>query len=311
MFAIRRSVCYNLPVVFSDTFIFIIKGVLSMILQIWQGLILGLIQGLGEFLPISSSGHILLGTQLMGLDSGAAAMKLITVLLHVGTLIPVIIIFWKDWWDILRHLFVRKTFFLLIVASVPALVFKLVAGKIMIGDTALIDYLDSGRFLGLYFLLTAVILLVCELISKKKAKTEVGYGNAAVMGGFQAVAMLGGISRSGSTILGGVISGLDRSAAARFSFLMSAPAILGGLLMEGKDFIDLMQQQGEGALSATVKANLLPVLAGVIVAAIVGYLAIRFFLKVISKRNSFTFFAVYMMLLGCGTLALQYFGVIA
>ena len=117
-----------------------------MILQIWQGLILGLIQGLGEFLPISSSGHILLGTQLMGLDSGAAAMKLITVLLHVGTLIPVIIIFWKDWWDILRHLFVRKTFFLLIVASVPALVFKLVAGKIMIGDTAVTVADAEGNF---------------------------------------------------------------------------------------------------------------------------------------------------------------------
>ena len=259
-----------------------------------EAALLGLLQGLGEFLPISSSGHLLLGRMLLGLMiDESPAYKMLDILLHVGTLIPVLIVFWKDWWAILKNPFRSKTLLLLFIASMPTLVVKVIFDDF-------IDGCDTGWFLGVSFLMTAVFLLVAEYVSGKKAhKTnKPGFFHAIVMGCMQGIALLPGVSRSGSTLAGGLLSGLDRKNAAKFSLMMSAPAIAGALLLEGKDAIE------NGWIKDLAVG---PTIVGVIAAGVVGYLAIRFMLKLITKV-SLNWFALYVAILGVLFLALQLIG---
>ena len=263
-------------------------------MNIIEAALLGLLQGLGEFLPISSSGHLLLGRMLLGLTiDESPAYKMLDILLHVGTLIPVIIVFWKDWWAILKNPFKSKTLLLLFIASMPTLVVKVIFDDF-------IDGCDTGWFLGVSFLLTAIFLMVSEYVSgKMKSKTDKpGFLHAIVMGCMQGVALLPGVSRSGSTLAGGLLSGLERKSAAKFSFMMSAPAIVGALLLEGKDALE------SGAFSSI---PVLPTLVGMVVAGVSGYLAIRFMLKLISKA-SLNWFALYVAILGLLFLILQLTG---
>ena len=265
-------------------------------MNIIEAALLGLLQGLGEFLPISSSGHLLLGRMLLGLTiDESPAYKMLDILLHVGTLIPVIIVFWKDWWAILKNPFKSKTLLLLFIASLPTLAVKFVFDDF-------IDAADSGMYLGGCFLLTGVFLLVAEAVSaRKQAKTDQpGFFHAIVMGCMQGIALLPGVSRSGSTLAGGLLSGLDRKSAAKFSFMMSAPAIAGAILLEGKDAIEQGWYKD---------IPVLPTIVGIIVAGLVGYAAIRFMLKLISKV-SLKWFALYVAILGVVFIILQLTGVV-
>ena len=264
-------------------------------MNVIEAALLGLLQGLGEFLPISSSGHLLLGRMVLGLTiDESPAYKMLDILLHVGTLIPVIIVFWKDWWDILKNPFKSRTLLLLFIASMPTLVFKVIFDDF-------IDSCDTGWFLGVSFLMTAVFLLVAEYVSSKNAnKTgKVGFFHAIVMGCMQGIALLPGVSRSGSTLAGGLLSGLDRKSGAKFAFMMSAPAIAGALLLDGKDAIE------NGWISDLA---VVPTIVGVIVAGVTGYIAIRFMLKLMTKI-SLNWFALYVAILGVIFLALQLIGV--
>ena len=264
-------------------------------MNVIEAALLGLLQGLGEFLPISSSGHLLLGRMVLGLTiDESPAYKMLDILLHVGTLIPVIIVFWKDWWEMLKNPFKSRTLLLLFIASMPTLVFKVIFDDF-------IDSCDTGWFLGVSFLMTAVFLLVAEYVSSKNAnKTgKVGFFHAIVMGCMQGMALLPGVSRSGSTLAGGLLSGLDRKSGAKFAFMMSAPAIAGALLLEGKDAIE------NGWISDLA---VVPTIVGVIVAGVTGYIAIRFMLKLMTKI-SLNWFALYVAILGVIFLALQLIGV--
>ena len=276
-------------------------------MTILQGAVLGLIQGIGEFLPISSSGHLLLAQKLMDIDANGAAMKMLSILLHVGTLIPVLIVFWKDWIDMILHPVRNKTLLLLIVASLPTLAIYLLAKKLIVingpdGVLEGFEIFDSGWFLGASFLVTALFLLICDRLSIRQQKMPsskpVRYIPAIVMGCFQGIGMIPGVSRSGSTILGGVSSGLNKTRAARFSFLMSAPAILASLLMEGRDAIK------EGYFK---NVELFPSLIGVAVAAVTGFFAIRFMMKIIGKI-SLCWFSLYVAVIGIAVLLLQLAG---
>ncbi len=266
-------------------------------MNVLQAIVLGLVQGLAEFLPISSSGHLILARAIMGISDEAAATgayMILDVLLHAGTLLAVVVVFWKDWWAILKNPFKSKTLLLLFIASLPAL-----AAVVLLGDV--IDSFFTGWFLGVSFLITAVFMLIAEALSHREShKAEhPSFKHAVVMGVMQAIALLPGVSRSGSTLMGGVSSGLSRKSAAKFAFMMSAPAILGSLIFEGKDAIEL------GYLSDLA---LVPTIAGVIVSAISGYLAIRFMLRLINKV-SLNWFALYVALLGLIILVLQLAGV--
>ena len=255
-----------------------------------QAAILGLVQGLGEFLPISSSGHLLLGRIFMGFNDNTAAYKILDILLHVGTLIPVLIVFWRDWWAILKNPFRSKTLLLLFIASLPALAFKVVFDDFL-------DAADTGWFLGVSYLFTGLLLLLAEFASDhiQSQKEHPGFLNAIIMGCMQSLALLPGVSRSGSTLAGGLFSGLNRRSAAKFSFMMSAPAIVGSLLIEGYGAYK------DGLFEAL---DLWPTLLGIAVAAISGYLAIRFMLRLIS-RVTLNWFALYVALLGVFILAMQ------
>ncbi len=259
--------------------------------------IMGIVQGLSEFLPISSSGHLIVAEKLLGLlgyQQGGSSIAFY-VMLHMGTLIAVAIIFFKDWLDMLAHPIKNRTLLLLFVASLPALFVKIILGDHL-------DKLFDGWFLGISFLVTALFLVLIEVLDRKKAgsarKTEVDMSSALIMGGFQGIALLPGVSRSGSTLLGGIISGLNRRTAAKFSFMMSAPAILGSFLVEGKDAVE---QFGIGSLFNA------QTLIGLVFAAVSGYLAIRYMLKLI-ERISFFKFAIYVAIVGVAVILMQLTG---
>lgn len=261
-----------------------------------QATILGLLQGLAEFLPISSSGHLTVAQTLMGISGDGSAMLLLGVLLHAGTLIAVCVVFFQEFIHMLRHPVKDRTLLLLIIASIPALI-----AALLLGDT--LDDLFKGGFLGISFLITALFLVLCERLSRAGGKhrqraNEPGVKHALSMGVMQAVALLPGVSRSGSTLLGGVGAGMSRRGAAKFSFMMSAVAILGSLVTEGKNAID------ENVFSALPP---LPLAVGVLVAAVSGYLAIRFMLKLI-ERVSLYWFAAYAAALGAFVLYCQLTG---
>ena len=267
-------------------------------MNIFQAILLGAIQGLAEFLPISSSGHMLLFEQAFGLSIDPGVQTVITVLMHAGTLAAVIIVLWPDWLQILKNLFRSKMLLLLIIASVPALIVK-----VLLGDA--FDSLNAGGFLGVFFLVTAVFMFLIEKLSTgrhNRQTNHVDYKHAVSMGCCQCMGMMTGISRSGSCILGGVASGLDRYTAVKFSFMMSAPAVLGSLLMEGKDLL-----KDEQALSL-LSTMTVPLLAGMVVAFAVGLLTMRAMLKLVN-RVSFKWFALYMLFIGVLTIVLQVLGV--
>ena len=266
-------------------------------MSILESAFLGLLQGLAEFLPVSSSGHLLLARLFLGIQTDTPAMKMLDILLHVGTLIPVVVIFWKDWMAMLAQPVKNKTLLLLITASLPTLAIYLLAKKLL-PDYNGFAIFDSGWLLGVSFLLSAAFLLLCDLRGRSAGKKEIGFGTAAVMGLFQGVGMIPGVSRSGSTITGGVLTGTAKNAAARFSFMMSAPAILGSLLMEGKDALE------EGYIH---DIELVPTLVGILVACAAGFLAIRLMLKIIS-RVPMGWFALYLAVIGIVYLLLQLTG---
>ncbi len=259
--------------------------------------ILGVVQGLAEFLPISSSGHLIVAEKLLAQigyhAAGGGAGMLNSILLHAGTLIAVIVVFWDDWLQILKNPFKSKTLLLLFIASLPALGVKLVLGETL-------DAFFEGWFLGVSFLITGCMLVVIDVIRSRRSKhvsgrDEVTTFRAVIMGLFQGVALLPGVSRSGSTILGGVSTGLSAKSAAKFSFMMSAPAIVGSLLAEILDIV----KGGQVVYFQPVNA-----IVGVVCAAFSGYLAIRYMLKLIS-RVAFRRFAVYVFLIGAAVLACQ------
>ncbi len=263
-------------------------------MQVLFSAVLGLVQGLSEFLPISSSGHLLFAEKLLGL-AGYNAMnsKGLTVMLHMGTLIAVLAVFFKDWVDTFAHPVKNKTLLLLFVASMPALFAVLLFG----------DFIDStftGWFLGPAFLVTAIFLCLTEYTAAKHkhAGGEINMSNSIIMGAFQAIALLPGVSRSGSTLFGGVVSGLNRRSAAKFSFMMSAPAIFASFVVEVKDVADA------GQASALFSFD---ILVGVIAAAISGFLAIKYMLKLINKI-SFYKFAAYVAAIGIITIIFQITG---
>ncbi|MEL7609241.1 MAG: undecaprenyl-diphosphate phosphatase [Bacillota bacterium] len=245
-------------------------------MTIWSAMLLGLVQGLCEFLPVSSSGHLVLLQNIFRLNEGALFFD---TMLHVGTLIAVFIVFWEQIWAMILHPFQRKVGMLLLSTAVTTAIAFLFR-----------DFIEGsfgGAFLGIGFLATAVLLLLSERARPRhKRISNMRAGDALLIGLVQGVAILPGISRSGSTISGGLFTGLERKEAADFSFLLSIPAILGAVVMQVPDVI-----------ASPVAIDWLPVLAGMAVAAVSGYFAIKAMLKLVAK-GKLKGFAYYVVILG-------------
>ena len=249
----------------------------------FQAFILGMVQGLTEFLPVSSSGHLLVLQKIFGISAEGDGMLVFNILMHVGTLIAVIVIYWKRIWNMVRHPFASELKWL-VLATIPAVIAALV-----------FDFDDAfeGKFIIWSFYLTSVVLVVSDWIGsqrrlQKKYHKDVRWYDALSMGVMQAVAILPGLSRSGSTIAGGLASGLTRRHAADFAFLMSIPAILGSVVLEGKDILEL---------GTSISVSTGAIIVGVLSAMVFGFLAIKLMLWVV-KKISLNWFALYTFLLG-------------
>ena len=258
---------------------------------------LGLVQGLCEFLPVSSSGHLALFSTLTNNVGAEFGTPFFTVMLHVATLIAVLIVYREQVLAILRHPIQPLTLYL-IIATLPTVVFALILKKF----DALDKWLDEGNFVGFSFLLTAVFLTVSELLCRRrKAKKSIDtmrWTDALVIGGMQAIGVLPGVSRSGSTIAGALGMRIDRKSAANFSFLLSIPAILGGLVLE---LYKLVKEPDSINLTVGTAAAWI---LGMLVAAISGYFAVRFMIRLITKKGLLGF-AIYTGALGLVVLILQ------
>ena len=274
----------------------------------FEATVLGLVQGLAEFLPISSSGHLALLQNWFGIDE--TKVLLFTVLLHVGTLISVFIMYWKDIWELIVELVltikdlctgkglrmeerpVRKLGVMIIVTTIP---------------TAIIGFLFNDFFDSLY---TSVIPIGVGLIitgfllvfAEKKGESDRGIKqmnlkNAIFIGTVQGIAICPGISRSGSTLFGSLICNLDRKFAVKFVFLISIPSILGSAILEAP-----------AAIEAGVSLSQLgPVLGGMAVAAAAGIFAIKSMIKIVSDKK-LSWFSYYVWILG---LVVVIYGIVA
>ena len=258
-------------------------------MTILQGAVLGLVQGIGEFLPVSSSAHLFLARLAMGISSEDPAFRILDILLHVGTLLPILVVFRRDWIDMIAHPVRNNTLLKLFLASLPTLAFYVLFDY---------DVFDSGWLLGACFLVTAVLLLLTDRLSRPGTEPPT-IPQALCMGVMQGLGMITGISRLGSTTFGGVAGGVSKREAVKFSFMMSAPAVAASLLVEGKHALE------EDLLS---HLDLIPCLAGVGVAALVGFGAIHLMLRLID-RVPLSWLALYMVLLGLGYLLCQLAGI--
>ncbi|SHM96031.1 undecaprenyl-diphosphate phosphatase [Polaribacter sp. KT 15] len=254
-------------------------------MDILEAIILGIIQGLTEFLPVSSSGHLELAKAILGDTSVPEESLTFTVVLHFATALSTIVIFRKEILEILKGLFQFKwneefKFSLkIIISMIPAVAIGLLFEEQL-------ESFFGGKILlvGCMLLLTALLLLLAD--KAKKTEKKVSFFNAVIIGVSQAIAMLPGISRSGATISTSVLLGIDRTRAAKFSFLMVVPLIFGKI---GKDVLsgDLNFQSSE----------MMPIIAGFIAAFLAGLLACKWMISLV-KKSKLSYFSVYCAIVG-------------
>lgn len=254
-------------------------------MEIWQAIILGAVQGFAEFLPVSSSGHLILIQRWLGVSEGGLFFD---VMLHIGTLIPVFIVFFKDIIGLFKKPFNKML--MLIIATIPAMLTGLLLGDVVEGAFYGGDLL-AACLLALTFVLTATELFVSEIVSKKRqSELPLGYKNALAMGVAQSIAIVPGLSRSGTVISAGCYTGLNRKENANFTFLMSIPVILGAALLSGIKVIK------DGAT-----IEVLPLLFGMATAMVTGYIAIKVMLKIIKKAN-YKWFSLYLLIMATASI---------
>lgn len=274
----------------------------------FEAVILGLVQGLAEFLPISSSGHLALLQQFFGIDE--SKVLLFAVLLHVGTLISVFAVYWKDIWELIVELFltikdlctgkglrlaerpVRKLGVLIIIATIPTGLIGILGGDFF--DTLY----NSVIPIGIGLILTGFLLVFAEKMgSSNRGLEQMNFRNAFFIGLVQGIAICPGISRSGSTLFGSLICNLDRKFAVKFVFLISIPAILGSAILEAP-----------AALEAGLEMEQLgPILVGMVVAAVSGLIAIKSMIKIVSNKK-LSYFSYYVWIAGA---AVVFYGIFA
>lgn len=266
-----------------------------------EAIVLGLVQGLSEFLPISSSGHLALLQNLFEINEDKVIF--FAVLLHIGTLVSIFVVYHKDIYALIKELFllfkdiftgkgfrieerpIRKLGIMIIVSSIPTAIMGLLFS----------DYIDkifgSLTVIAVCWIITGFILLFSEKLKNNKKEIEVmKYRNAIFIGICQGLAIMPGISRSGSTIVGSLVTGLKREFAVEFAFLISIPAILGSAILEFPK-----------AIKAGIEPSTIgPMIVGFLVAAISGYFAITTMIKIVSKHKM-RYFSYYVWIIGLGT----------
>ncbi|MBA4493583.1 undecaprenyl-diphosphate phosphatase [Paenactinomyces guangxiensis] len=254
-----------------------------------EAAILGIIQGLTEFLPISSTGHLYLGRHLFGLDEAGLFLD---TMLHFGTLLAVLTVYWREILHMIRKPWSRISL-LVLVGTIPT---------VIIGLTFK-DYFEeisqTGVTIGWEFLVTGVVLWASDTIKHQGYKTvdQIRYSDAFLIGVFQGAAIMPALSRSGLTIAAALFRKIDKAAAAYFSFLLSIPSIAGAVVYQGKKLLD------GGAEMLPLSALLL----GTLLSAVLGYIAVKWMISIL-QRGSLKGFAVYVWILGAVVLGAQWLG---
>lgn len=274
-------------------------------MHILQAIILGLIQGLTEFVPVSSSGHLLVAEKLFGWDTSKLAFD---VALHWGTLVALLLYFGRDWVAILRsfckHVIAKLPYGSAKEASasgrllVPIIVATIPAAVLGLKLDHKIESMRTQHWIlpvvAGALVLVGVVMILAERVGKKQRDLgAMNYTDYIIIGLAQAVALIPGVSRSGSTMSAGLFRNLDRAAAARFSFLLSTPVIVGAGLKKLHDVMKAGLPSGEAMIF----------LVGFAAAAISGYLAIRFLMNYLQK-GSLTVFAIYRFVLAAAILVI-------
>lgn len=262
---------------------------MSFLLSNIQAFILGIIQGLTEFLPISSTGHLYIGRHLFQLDDAGLFLD---TMLHVGTLLAIFVVYKNEFWQMICRPFSKLTM-IMVVGTIPAVIIGFL----------LKDYFEeiskTGITIGWEFLVTGLILWFAEKAKKGNKKLEnISYSDAFIIGTFQAAAIFPALSRSGLTIAAGLMRKLDRETAAYFSFLLSTPAILGGIVLQGKEIFT-------GQVESVTLTGLF---IGTVASAIFGYLAIVGMVNYL-KKKSLKIFAYYVWFVGIFIIILQTLGI--
>jgi len=261
-----------------------------------HAILLGILQGLTEFIPVSSTAHLLIAQKLLGIPASDATFSFL-VIVQLGTILSLIVFYWKDLWLIIRSTLnvkrstpERNLGFYIIIATIPALI----AGYLL-KDAVEALFKQPMLEASIRLLTAAALLTLAEWLTKKDRKLDsMTWLDALFIGIMQVIAVFPGASRSGTTIAGGMFRGLDRPSAARFAFLMSVPVMLAAGAYE---MLDVIQMPNLGAF--------LPLLAvGFIAAAIVGWFAIKWLIGYLGKHSLYIF-AVYCAVLGALTFLLR------
>jgi undecaprenyl-diphosphatase len=264
-------------------------------MTIFQSLLLGILQGLTEFIPVSSTAHLLIGQKILGIAANDAMFSFL-VLVQLGTLLSLVTYFWKDLWALIKAFFSRpfstqqnRLAWYIIIATIPALIFGYLL-KSAVETLFKTPLLEAA----IRLLITAIVLTLAEWLGRlNRTLARMTWLDALFVGIAQILAVFPGASRSGTTISAGMLRGFTRPSAARFAFLMSIPVMLAA---GGYQSLDLLKMTGFGSF-------LLPLLVGFATAALVGWLAIKWLLGYLNK-HSFFIFAGYCAVLGLICLAL-------
>ncbi len=265
-------------------------------MNLFYALLLGILEGLTEFIPVSSTAHLLIAQKLLNIPADDAMFAFL-ILVQIGPLAALIVYFWKDLWTLVRAFFARpfstpgnKQAWFIVIATIPALLAGVLLKKVVEGlfQTPLLEA-------AIRLFAAAILLSLAEWLGKRTRHLDsMTWLDALIVGLFQVFAIFPGASRSGSAISGGMLRGLDRASATRFAFLMSAPVMLAAGAYE---LLDLRKAAHPGSF-------LPPLAVGFVVAAIVGWLSIRWLINYVSK-NSLYVFAAYCAIIGLAVLLVQ------
>ena len=290
-----------------------------MIFEYIKAIFLGIIEGVTEWLPVSSTGHIILFDELFPLTVGADVhpdfpsefMSMFEVVIQLGAIMAVVVLFWDKLWPFsakktaIERKTVWRTWFKVCVASIPAAAVGIVLDKIIEKMTGkdIDGWLYNGTTVALMLIIYGVLFIIVEKINKNRTPNihniqQISYKYAFLMGIFQMLAIIPGTSRSGATILGAMLIGFSRTCGAEFSFFMGIPAMVGGSLVKALGFFEFVGGENSLGASLNVPADAYIILAlATVIAFAVSMISIKFLMNFV-KKHSFAAFGIYRIVLG-------------
>ena len=299
------------------------------ILEYIKAIFLGIIEGITEWLPISSTGHIILFDEFFPLtvgkdihpDFSSEFMSMFEVVIQLGAIMAVVVLFWNKLWpfsfkkDRSERRAIWQTWFKVCVASVPAAAVGIILDKIIEKFTGkdIDGWLYNGTVVAFALIIYGILFIIIEKANEARVPnvnsvSEISYKQALLLGAFQALAIIPGTSRSGSTILGSILIGFSRPCGAEFSFFMGIPAMVGGSLIKALGFFEFVGGENSLGVSLNVPIEAWIILAvATAVAFAVSMIAIKFLMGFV-KKHSFAPFGVYRIALGA--LVLLYFAIL-